>query len=427
MVDFFVWLCDEIVWGALPVVLILAAGVWFCFRLRFRHITRLYTVGKIFSRGGGRRLNAFEVFALTTGGKAGVGNIVGVSVALVTGGPGSIFWMMVFAVVGAAISYAECRLGALAGGGPPVYMRKLLNWNGLALLFSGLVFAVEAIFMPAIQVNAAAASVAGLTGHDGPLAGAGVAAVMALLFLILACRGEKKIAAASAKILPPAAIVYLMIAAGVIVVNIGELPGAVRSVLGGALTVKAAGGGALATAVAVGVKRGMFTSEAGYGIAPYSSAAAEGCTPDEHGLIQSLAVLFDTCLMCGMTAFMLLCSGTTDPAAAARDLLGDAGGYAVSALVVVFAFATVLCCGFTAAAPCFGAKRTAVFIMMAGVMICGGAAAPEIVWAVCDLAGGVMAWLNITAVTTIDIKEYINERFSRAVCGRRAGRGIRLD
>ncbi|HOP10499.1 MAG TPA: alanine:cation symporter family protein [Oscillospiraceae bacterium] len=392
------FLSEKIIWGIVPVCALLAVGLWLSVKNRFYNLTGLIHVPKILARQSGKKLSPFEVFSLTTGGKLGVGNIVGVSAAIATGGPGAVFWMGAFSILGSAISYEECRLGAKLGS-PPAYMRKL-GRRKTAYIFTGLMFLMQAVLMPAIQVNSAAVSL-----HENFMApptyfGAVTGAACAALFLACTLGGEKRLARISARILPPAAIAFMFLCIAIIAVNYQNIPQVFNTIFKGALGIEAVAGGGLGAAASVGVRRGAFSCEAGWGIAPYAAAKAEG-TPEEIGLCQSLSVLFDTLFMCTLTGLALLCSGCTTAVGAAGTLLGKGGGLTVSLLVAVFAFTTILTCGFTAAANVSGIKRAIIFVFMAGVMICAGAAAPEVVWTLCDLAGGILCIINMSAVVKL--------------------------
>ena len=381
---------------------LLAVGLWLSVKNRFCNLTGLLRVPKILARQSGKKLSPFEVFSLTTGGKLGVGNIVGVSAAIAAGGPGAILWMGVFSILGSALSYEECRFGAKIGN-PPDYIRKL-GHRKIAVAFAGLMFLMQAVLMPAIQVNSAAVSLGENFVASPPYFGAAVGAACAALFLASVMGGEKRLAHISARILPPAAIGFMLLCIAIIAVNYQNIPQAVGAILKGAFGIGAVAGGGFGAAASTGVRRGAFSCEAGWGIAPYAAAKAEG-TPEEIGLCQSLSVLFDTLLMCTLTGLALLCSGCTTAVGAAGTLLGKGGGFTVSILVAVFAFTTVLTCGFTAAANVSSVKRALVFVGMAGVMICAGAAAPEVVWTLCDLGGGILCVINVAAVIKLKAAE----------------------
>ncbi len=396
------FLSEKIIWGIIPVCALLGIGLWLSFKNRFYNLTGLLRVPKILARQSGKKLSPFEVFSLTTGGKLGVGNIVGVSAAIAAGGPGAILWMGVFSILGSAISYEESRYGAKFGI-PPDYMRKL-GRRKTAYVFTGLMFLMQAFLMPAIQVNSAAVSLRENFTATPPYFGAAVGAVCAALFLVSVMGGEKRLARISARILPPAAIGFMLLCIAIIAVNYQNVPRAVEAIFKDAFGIGAVAGGGFGAAASTGVRRGAFSCEAGWGIAPYAAAKAEG-TPEEIGLCQSLSVLFDTLLMCTLTGLALLCSGAVTAVGAAGTLLGKSGGFTVSALVAVFAFTTVLTCGFTAAAHVTGTKRTVIFIGMAGVMVCAGAAAPEMVWTLCDIGGGVLCAINTAAVIELKNSE----------------------
>ncbi len=393
---------ENILWGIIPVILLLASGLWLSVKNRFYNLTGLVHIPKIFARRSGKKLSPFEVFALTTGGKLGVGNIVGVSAAIAAGGPGAIFWMGVFSILGSAISYEECRFGAKLGS-PPEYIRKT-GHKKTAFAFAGLMFLMQAVLMPSIQINSAAVSLRESFSVPGTFFGAVAGAAFAALFMGCVLGGEKRLARISARILPPAALAFMLLCLAIITVNYKHIPQAFGSIFKGAFGIEAVAGGGFGAAASVGVRRGAFSCEAGWGIAPYAAAKAEG-TPEEIGLCQSLSVLFDTLLMCTLTGLALLCSGCTTAVGAAGTLLGKGGGFTVSILVSVFAFTTVLTCGFTAAANVSGAKRAVIFVGMAGVMICAAAAAPEVVWTLCDLAGGVLCALNVAAILKLKNSE----------------------
>ncbi|MBQ3141716.1 MAG: alanine:cation symporter family protein [Clostridia bacterium] len=395
------YLCTHVIWGLPLTALIVVFGLRCAMRSRGRFLAGPRRLKRAFGAAG-EGLRPFEAFALTVGGKIGVGNIVGVGLALETGGPGALLWMAVFSLLGAALSYTECSTAARLGGAAPTFLRRLGNPRA-AKVFGILTAAAMTVFMPSIQVNAAARAVLERVGggrHTLLLVGGAMAAA----FLLCACFGRERIARVSAVLMPPASAVTLLVAVAVIVACRQRLPQVLLSVWNGAFGGSALTSGAAAAAFSTGVRRAMFSCEAGYGIAPFAAAKTAG-SPRDIGLIQGFGVIFDTLIMCTLTGVMMLCAGTTDAADAFGLVLGEWGGALLTAIVVLFAFTTLLSCAFTAVsdADVWGGRlRACQPVVMAGVIVCSACAAPQVVWALCDGVCGVMAAMNLTALWRLE-------------------------
>ena len=336
---------------------------------RFGEMCRLlFTTDKSQNTG----ITSFQAFAMALSGRVGTGNIVGVATAIGFGGPGAIVWMWIIAFFGAGTAYAEAclaqiykqRHGNQLRGGPAYYIEKGLNCRWLAILFATLTVLACALCLPPIHSNSISMSFAS-TFHIAPwMVGVAVAALIALVVL----GGVKRISVVAEIVTPFMAIGYIVLSIVVLIVNIHEVPAAFHDMLTSAFGMHEALGGIVGSAVAWGVKRGIYSNEAGQGTAPIVAAAAKVDHPVKQGLVQGFSVYVDTLLVCTATAVMLLatkCYNIIDPdtggylvqsttaelgqpsveytIAALGTLLGQsAGGIVISITLFFFAFTTVM-------------------------------------------------------------------------------------
>ena len=366
---------NSCVWSWPLVGLCLLGGLYFSFGTRFVQIRHFGEMVRLLFKNDKTKkegISSFQAFALALSGRVGTGNIVGVAMAIGFGGPGAIVWMWIIAFFGAGTAYAEAclaqiykqRHGNQLRGGPAYYIEKGLNCRWLAILFATLTVLACALCLPPIHSNSISMSFAS-TFHIAPwMVGVAVAALIALVVL----GGVKRISAVAEIVTPFMAIAYIVLSIVVLIVNIHEVPAAFHDMLTSAFGMHEALGGIVGSAVAWGVKRGIYSNEAGQGTAPIVAAAAKVDHPVKQGLVQGFSVYVDTLLVCTATAVMLLatkCYNIIDPdtggylvqsttaelgqpsveytIAALCSLLGQsAGGIVISITLFFFAFTTVM-------------------------------------------------------------------------------------
>ena len=343
-----------------PLILLLA-GLYFTFRLRFVQI-RLFAESirvikeKPVHLGG---TSSFGALMVSTASRVGTGNIMGVSTALCLGGPGAIFWMWITAILGGASAFVESTLAQIykkrdseggSYGGPSYYMEQALGQRWL-----GVVFAVVLILTYVVGYNMLAAyntqdvfSTFPFYSKSTPVI---VGAVLAAIFGFCVLGGGRRLTRATEVLVPVMGLLYVLVSLYVVVRNIGKVPYVFSSIFRSAFDFKAVFGGFTGSCVMWGIKRGLYSNEAGMGSAPNAAAAADVSHPAKQGLVQMLSVFIDTLLICTATAFLCLFSGVEPLAEAAgatyvqactRTALGSFGAYFIVIAVCLFAFTTLL-------------------------------------------------------------------------------------
>jgi len=328
----------DLVWGEgifsnFPVLIVLALGTGLYFSLKtrflqirhFREMIRLLFQGKSSEKG----VSSFQAFAIAISGRVGTGNIAGVATAIAIGGPGAIFWMWVIAFLGASTAYIEAALGQIYKevkdgeyrGGPAFYIEKGLKMKGYAIVFSIATIISMAIFLPGVQSNSIAAGVYNAFNVSPYITG--IVIVVALGLIVFG--GVKRIGNAAQIIVPFMAIAYILMAVIIILLNFNHIPSILLLIVSSAFGAKSAFGGIVGMAILWGVKRGIYSNEAGQGTAPHAAAAAEVKHPAQQGLVQAFSVYIDTLFVCSATAFMILFTGQ-------YNVVNQAGGFIVENL-----------------------------------------------------------------------------------------------
>lgn len=381
-------------------------------------------------------LSSFQAFVIGLGGRVGTGNIAGVALALVVGGPGALLWMWVVALLGMATSFAESTLAqvfkvrnedGIFRGGPAYYMERGIGYHGNLRLkrmgrIMGLIFAVMLVFsygliFPMVQSNTIAATVA--SSHGVPEAATAIALMLVSAPILLA--GMRRVATVTEWLVPIMALAYLVVVAVVIVLSIDRVPGVFSDIVAGAFNLRAglAGtGGGLFVTFLNGVKRGLFSNEAGQGSSPNGAATADVSHPVVQGLIQAFGVFIDTILICTATGLTVLLASPAiytpgvEPEWARVTLVQHAltdaipGNWALwfmTFLVITFAYSSVL--GYSNFAEINvtylgGGPRAAIVLRVAMILATGLGAvvALDLAWVMADVALALMTILNLTAV-----------------------------
>ena len=346
---------NDVLWTYVLVAALLGCAVWFTLRTRgvqFRLLGEMMRVlGESAGSGpeGERHVSSFQAFAVSLASRVGTGNLAGVATAIVVGGPGAVFWMWVIALVGAASAFVESTLAQLYKrrgrdsfiGGPAYYMQRGLGRRWMGVLFAVLISVTFGFAFNSVQSNTICAAWEGAFGADRVWAGV----VLTALTLLIIFGGIRRIARVSGVIVPIMALGYIVLALGVVLFNLGRLPEVLELIVADAFGWEQTLGGAVGAALMQGIKRGLFSNEAGMGSAPNVAATAHVSHPVKQGLIQTLGVFTDTLVICTCTAFIILFGGVPDASlngiqltqAALESEIGPAGG--------VFVAVAILGCG----------------------------------------------------------------------------------
>ena len=426
------------IWNIVPWFLVLA-GIYFGFRTLFVQVRLLPSMFRAVAetpKGKDREgrdldadyggISAFKAFTISAASRVGTGNIAGVALAISIGGPGAVFWMWMIALIGGATSFVESTLAQLwktkdpegsYHGGPAYYMTRGLGWRPVAIIFSIFLAFTYGFVYNAIQTNSIVEAVGGsLDNNSNTLKGI-VAVVIAALTAAIIFGGVTRIASATQVIVPFMAGAYVIIGLIVVIVNIGEVPNMIATIVGSALGLREVAGATLAMAFMHGMRRGLFSNEAGMGSAPNAAATATVSHPVKQGLVQTLGVYFDTLLVCSITAFIVLLGpqvtygkeniqGAALTQAALADSVGAWGAHAITFILFFLAFSSVIGNYYLAQANIeYLTKSKAVMtgfrVLVIGFVFIGAFGSLPLVWALGDTMAGSLAIINIIAIVPL--------------------------
>lgn len=408
-------------------VLLIGAGLYFCVRtllVQIRYLPEMFrTLGETPSdiSEGVKGISAFKAFTISAASRVGTGNVAGVAVAISLGGPGAVFWMWLLAIVGGATAFVESTLAQVYKsrdkdsyyGGPAYYITRGLGerWRPLALAFAVIITLTYGFVFNAVQSNSITAAV--VTSTDGGMTlRMAIGAVIAALTALVIFGGVRRISGVTQVLVPLMAGAYVLLAVIVLVLNITEVPSMIALIVQHALGIREIAGAAVGTAIMQGVRRGLFSNEAGMGSTPNAAATASVSHPCKQGLIQTLGVYFDTLVMCTMTAIIILLSHPTYGGEAEGTsltqsaLAAQVGGWAVHAVTVIIfflAFSSIIGNYYYAEAniPFLSRSRGLLHGVRAVVVLCvfGGAiGSVPLVWALADVFSALMATINLVAI-----------------------------
>ncbi len=416
---------NGVIWGRVLIYLLLGAGLYFTLRtgfVQFRYFGHMFSVMRRSFRAEKGGISSFGAFATGMAQRVGTGNIVGVGLAVTVGGPGAVFWMWVVALVGMSTSFVENTLAQLYKvrdadgtfrGGPAYYMARGLGARWMGVLFSVLLVSSFGFVFNAVHANAMTSALNTAFGVSPWIAGVFIVAVAALVVF----GGIRRVARFAEMVVPVMALAYLAVALVVVVLHLPELPGIIALIVRSAFGFEQAAAGGLgwmvSRAMMQGVRRGLFSNEAGMGSSPNAAATAEVKHPASQGFVQMLGVFVDTVIICTATAAIILLSGLYQPdgeltgvalTQASLDLKVGAWGSPFVAIVLqFFSFTTIVAnFYFSETNVVFLARTRRVvlpfrLVLLACVMM-GAVAALETVWKFADLAMGLMALVNLAAI-----------------------------
>ncbi|WP_372025148.1 alanine/glycine:cation symporter family protein [Tistrella mobilis] len=436
---------NTLLWSYVLIYGLLGVGIYFTLRLRFVQILHFpEMIRAVIGSGDNDRsgISPFQALCTSLASRVGTGNLAGVAVALYLGGPGAIFWMWVVAAIGMATAYAESSLAQLYKvrdghrqyrGGPAFYMAKGLKAPWAGWLFSIFLILTFGLVFNAVQANSIAEAGEAAFGLGKIWIGLAIAVLTAIVIF----GGIRQIARVAELVVPFMAVIYLAVALYVIVVNIADVPAAIGMILRSAFGIEQAAGGivgGMAAAMLNGVKRGLFSNEAGMGSAPNIAAAA---TPDPHhpssqGFVQSLGVFIDTLLICTATAIMILLSdrlvpgsgvtGTQLTQEALTAHIGDAGAWFVAVAIFFFAFTSIIGnYAYAENALVFVKADSAIGITILrcgtlAMVLWGSYESVSTVFNAADTSMGLMAVINLVAIVLLSgtvaklTRDYLEQR-----------------
>ena len=424
---------NDAIWGYVLVFVLVGCGLWFTWRTRFvqfrmvGEMIRLLTDSAIDtvetqvkengSKGNRKHISSFQAFAVSVATRVGTGNLAGVASAIAIGGPGAVFWMWIIALIGSATAFVESTLAQLFKqkhkdsfiGGPAYYIQRGLHQRWMAVLFAILITCQFGLSNNSIQSNTICGAMQEAFGWSPLWVGAVIAAVS--LFIVFG--GIQRIAQVSAVLVPVMAISYVVLALVIVGMNIELIPHVFKVIILDAFGIQQIAGGGLGVAIMNGVKRGLFSNEAGEGSAPNVAATASVTHPVKQGLIQALGVFTDTLIVCSCTAFIILISGLYQvpelngialTQSALQSEVGAAGPVFIAVAIFLFAFSTIIGNYYYGEANIrFITPNPMVMtvyrILSAGVMVIFGAMASfELVWNIVDFFMAFLTACNLTAI-----------------------------
>ncbi len=442
---------NSIIWSDALVFLCVATGVYFSFATRFlqvryiREMVRLLFDGKASKEG----VSSFQAFSIAISGRVGTGNIVGVATAIAMGGPGAVFWMWTIAFLGAGSAFIEATLGQIYKvvkdgqfrGGPAYYIEKGLGVKWYAMLFAIATILSTALFLPGVQSNSIALSMS--TAFNVPVWITG--AIVTIMLGLIIFGGVKRIGRVAEVIVPFMAGAYILMGLVIIGLNITDVPAIFGLIFRSAFNLEPLFGGIFGMAISWGVKRGIYSNEAGQGTAPHAAAAAEVSHPVKQGLVQAFSVYIDTIFVCTTTALLILFTGQYNvqnpdggfiveniPNVGPGAFTGMAisthfpaiGNGFVAIALLFFAFTTIMAYYYIAETNLsyltkkvtnkwtLGALRLAI---MAATFY-GTVKSAELAWTFGDIGVGLMAWINLIAIlllrkpALIAFKDYVAQK-----------------
>lgn len=413
---------NDILWTYILVVMLLGCAIWFSIKTKFVQFRMIGEMIRLLGdstakiNGHEKHISSFQAFTVSLASRVGTGNLAGVATAITVGGPGAVFWMWIIALLGSSSAFVESSLAQLFKikgkhsyiGGPAYYMEKGLKKRWMGILFAVLITITFGFAFNSVQSNTMSAALQSAFAVDPVLSGA----VISLLTLFIIFGGIHRIAAFSSVIVPIMAVGYIILALYVVLTNIGRIPDVISLIVGNAFGWHQALGGGVGAALMQGIKRGLFSNEAGMGSAPNAAATAHVTHPAKQGFIQALGVFTDTLLICSCTAFIILFSkdsvgsgldGIQLTQAALTNEVGSIGTIYIAIATLFFAYSSILGNYYYGEANIrfFTSRRWPMLlyrILVVGMVMFGSLASLNLVWSLADVTMALMALCNLVAI-----------------------------
>ncbi|MBE6728547.1 MAG: alanine:cation symporter family protein [Ruminococcaceae bacterium] len=425
MLDKIIGFLNDALYGYILIILLIAGGLYFSFRTKFVQFRLLKEQFRAVTEKpkDGKSVSSFQALMVSTASRVGTGNIVGVSTALCLGGFGSMFWMWLIAVIGAASAFVESTLAQIykrkgaegSFGGPAYYIEAAFKKRWLAVLFSVfliLAYGIGFNMLASYNLQSTFSAYEFYNKSSSPWI---IGLILAVLVCFCLLGGGKRIISATSFIVPFMGMAYILVALIITFLNADELPSIFKEIFTGAFDLKAIFGGFSGSCIMYGIKRGLYSNEAGVGSAPNASASAEVSHPVKQGLVQVLSVFIDTILVCSATAFMCMASGIEPTKelegapyvqAAIKSALGEYGPIFITIAMILFAFTTLL-------GNLFYVDKSVIYIMkkkpsktfytvycvIASLIILLGAGLDAgLLWGIADITMGGMTLINMPVI-----------------------------
>lgn len=427
MLDFL----NDLLWSKVLIVVLIGLGLWFTLASRFvqlRYFGRMFRIlgsGQVFAGGTDGHLSSFQALMLSVAGRVGGGNIAGVAVAITLGGPGAVFWMWLVGLIGMATSFFECTLAqaykrvepdGTYRGGPAYYITHGLGerWKWLAGLYSVLLLVTFGFGFNGVQSYSVATSLNDAFGVPVIAIAAGIAVLVGVII----AGGVRRIARIADVLVPVMALGYIAMALVVLALNLDALPATLMLILKSAFGLEPAIGGGIGAAIVMGVRRGLFSNEAGLGSAPNVAAVAEVPHPASQGVVQAFSVFIDTLIVCSCTAFIILLGDVYRPGAdemggvalaqaSLASHIGEWGRIFVSIAMMLFGFTTMIYnyyLGENSLVWIGGHNKPIVILYRLAVIgLCGWGATSDLgtIFAFADVTMGLLALVNLFALAML--------------------------
>lgn len=430
---------NDLLWSSVLIVVLVALGLYFTVRMGFVQFRMLPEMFRLLFKDGMKRekgqVSSFQAFAIGTAARVGTGNIAGVATAIALGGPGAVFWMWLIALIGSASAFVESTLaqvykirdGRTWRGGPAYYMERALGQRWLGILFAILITFSFGFAFNSVQSNTISLSVSNQFGISTTTVGI----ILALVTAVIIFGGIQSIAVLSSIIVPVMAGGYILLATWIMITNASLLPEVFGLIFSeGVLGLQQLFGGAIGAMVLQGIRRGLFSNEAGMGSAPNAAATAEVSHPVKQGLIQSLSVFVDTLLVCTSTAMIILLSGVAGSESFAgveltqAALTAEIGPMATSFLTIaifLFAFSSILGNYYYGETNIQFISDKKIYVTLyrigvVGMVLFGAVRSAGLVWSIADVFMGLMALVNLYAifrlakVARLVLDDYLEQR-----------------
>lgn len=425
MVEKAINITNDALYSYILIILLVAGGIYFTIRTRFAQFRLLGQQFKAVTEKSDKNgVSSFQALMVSTASRVGTGNIIGVATALCVGGFGSVFWMWIIAIIGAASAFVESTLAQIykkrgkngCYGGPAYYIQAATKRKGLAIVFAVFLILTYGVGFNMLASYNLQSTFSSYSFYNETYTPWIIGAVIAGLVCFCLLGGGKRLVSVTSFLVPIMGALYILVAIVLCLINIKMLPDMFRQIFAGAFDLKAIFGGFSGSCVMYGIKRGLFSNEAGVGSAPNASASADVSHPAKQGLVQVLSVFIDTLLVCSATAFMCMSSGVTPPAgsdqaasyvqAALSATLGKAGPIFITVAMALFAFTTLLgnlfyvdkTINFLLGKEPSKTVRNICYVIASLVILVGAGLSADLLWGVADILMGGMTLINMPII-----------------------------
>lgn len=435
---------NDALYGYILIILLVLGGLFFTVRTRFIQFRLLGEQFRAVTEKpkDGKGVSSFQALMVSTASRVGTGNIIGVSTAICLGGFGSVFWMWIIAIIGGASAFVESTLAQIykkrsedgkSYGGPAYYIEGALKNRALAVVFSVLLIITYGFGFNMLASYNLQSTFSGYSFYNENTTPWIIGIILAVIVAICLFGGGKRIISITSFLVPFMGVAYILVALAIVILNITSLPGIFARIFSDAFDFKAIFGGFSGSCVMYGIKRGLFSNEAGVGSAPNASASADVEHPVKQGLVQVLSVFIDTLLVCSATAFMCVCSGVEPTAelsgapyvqAALSTTLGQFGPIFITIAMILFAFTTLIgnlyyvdqCVYHLLGHKPGKVFKTVYYVVASLVILLGAGLSAGLLWNIADITMGAMTLINIPVIVILSkyavsaLKDYEKQR-----------------